>query len=104
MSNCLITGCAFILDDRAVWGDLHEEGSCFIFNACLTPVVAPMDNDDSKADNIPGEARWQRSLPPDLIKSVRFVGKYAAPFERRGIIIAAKVECELNKAAKDYVK
>jgi hypothetical protein len=30
--NCLITGCAIV--DRALgrwrWGDLHEEGSCFI--------------------------------------------------------------------------
>ena len=42
---CLITGCALINGSSFVWGDLHDMGSVYIFNACLDA----------------GEAAWQDS-------------------------------------------
>lgn len=102
MSECLITGCALVMDGRSVWGDLHKEGTAFIFNACLTPQRRL--EEDMEMENTPGEARWQSSLPPPLIKTITFVGRYAAPFERRGVIVMHERDCELNPAAKDYIK
>lgn len=103
MSSCVITGCAFILDDCAVWGDLHEEGNCWIFTCCLTPTLI-QDEGDVACGNIPGEARWQQRLPPEEIKSVTYLGQFAAPFERRGVLVAAKSDCQLNKAARRYLE
>lgn len=102
MSKCIIAGCALIYPDTCVWGDLHQEGNCYIFNACLFPKDGFAGEPGAKR----GEAAWQRnnSKPPEMIKQVIMDPAGAAPFERRGVIVFAKASCTLNQAAKDYIK
>lgn len=103
MSKCVLIGCALICEGMSVWGDLHEEGDCWIFNAVLTPQLSH-DEEDRKMENRPGEARWQDSIPPDLIKQVVVHDRVpTALFERRGVIIIAKACADLNPAAKSYL-
>lgn len=88
MSTCLITGCALVIEGNSLWGDLHEEQDCYIFNGVLKG----------------GEALWQYGdTPPPAIKQIVWTGGWA-PFERRGVVILPKKLCELNQAAKDYLK
>jgi hypothetical protein len=87
MAKCIITGCALVIDNACVWGDLFEEGSCYVFNG----------------NTAKGQTQWQYDgLPPDLIKQIKFTG-LSQPFERRGVLVMAKKDCELNKAAKGYI-
>lgn len=83
---CLITGCALINGHAAAWGDLHDLGDVFIFNAVLKDL----------------EPYWQSAEP--------FVaGKYldithADYFERRGVFVIPKHTAQLNQVAIDYIE
>ena len=86
MPRCIITGCALvdIARDAWVWGDLHEEGDCYVFNACL--------------DN--GETDWRYTDAPSASREVQL---YGVPFERRGVIVFAKSRGQLNAAAQAHI-
>lgn len=88
MSKCIITGCEFIdtQADRWCHGDLHEEGDCWVFNACL--------------EN--GETAWRYDR---LVSNYRaLVSKTLHDFfERRGVIVIAKSVSALNQHARDYL-
>jgi len=90
--TCLITGCA--LNDldltRTVWGDLHQIGDCYVFNACL----------------VQGAAAWQEGeLAPDTMRVIEFKALDSGErvFERRGVIILPKSECRFNLRATDFL-
>ena len=84
--RCLVTGITLVdpVQGKKVYGDLHELGSTYVFNACLTPTN--------------GEAAWQY----DTAVNDRAVmcGHY---FERRGVIVFIQAEAALNQAARDYI-
>lgn len=85
--KCIITGCAFLEEGgtASLWGDLFEEGDCYIFNG-------------------PVDGRWDYNrIPPPEIKQVRYTGSYHF-FERRGIVVVPKKDCALNHAAREYLK
>ena len=69
-----------------VWGDLHQLGVSYIFNAVLNPK---------------GETAWNLStIPPDR-KTINCESENF--FERRGVIVAAIGDCSFNLAASDYL-
>ena len=91
MSVCLITGCGLQVGFEQVWGDLHKEGDCYIFNAVL---------------NREGEANL-RATPENPMTSTRniLVLQDGAPyFERRGVFVVHRTWAVLNPAAKEYLK
>ena len=91
--TCLITGCA--LNDltltRTVWGDLHQIGDCYIFNACLTAGNAAW-RDGELAHN----STW--------VIECKFDYSDDRSFERRGVIIIPKSKCRLNARAADFLE
>lgn len=96
MSTCKITACALIdtWNERSVWGDLHEQGDCWVFDACVHP--------DSK------HAAWSEGgVDPDhahaSTRALIYSGDVDA-FERRGVIVLAKSSCRLNATAREYVR
>lgn len=82
---CLITGCALTNGSSYVWGDLHDMGSVYIFNACLDA----------------GEAAWQ-DITADLSPKHLDITN-AEYFERRGVFVISKSTANLSKAAWDYI-
>ncbi len=84
--NCVITGCALFDNStgQQVWGDLHEVGPTWIFNAVL----------------FGSEAAWHSEPLPDVTRTLTVFGPF---FERRGVIVVAKTEAVLNDAAKRYL-
>lgn len=93
-ANVLITGCGIYLpgEGKAVWGDLWECGEAFIINACL--------NDD-------GDSAWCYNMPDNAYSELGcrclIAHHNAIYFERRGIIVIAKTDAELNVAARLYL-
>jgi len=83
MARVVITGCGLSLSpDYQFWGDLWEEGDCWVFNACgsedgLNTPLNPMSNILSVKDT-----------------------KY---FQRRNVFVIRKREATLNDAAKVYL-
>lgn len=84
--RCLITGCYLynIADDNHCYGDLHEVGDCYVFNAVLREA----------------QARWEGGNPFGKILNLRDGAPY---FERRGVIIVPKSYTYLNSTAGDYI-
>ena len=81
MSQCIITGCALQLpNDGYVWGDLHEEGDCYVFNGS-GPVHFGGDFAEGKVLII-----WSDYY-----------------FERRNVFVVAKTQAKLNEKALDYI-
>lgn len=90
--TCIITGCALVDDrqGRCVWGDLHEIGESYVFNAVLDH----------------GETAWQHGAPVhDHMKQLVIADKCPADawFERRGVFVLAKQWGELNRPAREYL-
>lgn len=88
MAECLITGCALVADmsGASAWGDLHQDGNCYIFNANLKD----------------HETRWSYGTAPDgTVKTLHVFGDY---FERRGVIVVQKAHAQLNDAANAYLR
>lgn len=87
MAKCVITGCGLDIGGQYFWGDLHEQGDQWIFNAVV--------------DRTGEAATVERGfiLPrPSLHTST------AAPsFERRGLFIIPKATSELNQIAQEYL-
>lgn len=84
--RCIITGCALIDGSRWAWGDLHEFGSVYIFNA----VTGEMGD----AVWHPGPVREGRnavSMPEENI------------FERRGVFVIRHDISLLNDEARRYI-
>lgn len=82
MAQCVITGCALVdtFGERWMWGDLHEEGDCYVFN---------------------GTNVWKtHPLPGDHIKQVAIEG---STFEKRGVAVFEKSVAVLNDAARAYL-
>ena len=88
MIKCLITGCWLYSRSREmkVWGDLHQMGAAYIFNAVL-------DQD--------GEADWDFEELPVESKALIMVGDY---FERRGVIVVSAQAAFLNDEALEYLE
>lgn len=82
--ECVITGCALYSPEegKSVWGDLHQLGGVWIFNAVLDEHM---------------EARWEHGVPEDWLKVVQCRGTNY--FERRGVIVVAIGDAWLNDAA-----
>ena len=85
---CIVTGCALIdgpLEDWC-WGDLHEVGGTYVFNAVLDEGETawhPCGKDS---------ADWLLGRPVATVS-----GDY---FERRGVIVMSSIFVELNEAAR----
>lgn len=86
--TCIITGCALVdpVQDRAVWGDLHIIGGCYVFNACVSGYEAAWEHQASLMNT-----------KPSLTMISAMPHSY---FERRGVIILDQTCGELNAAAK----
>jgi len=85
MSRVVITGCGLhITPDYQFWGDLWEEGDCWIFNAC------------GSEDGLDGP----QSLRPDQCILTCFADNY---FQRRNVFVIEKSHATLNKPARDYL-
>lgn len=92
MSTCLITGCALYFEARGslVWGDLHGEGDCLIFNAVLGP---------------DGNAAWQFNRPPETVRCVNYTATHGpGPFERRGVIVMRMADCAFSGGVTEYLE
>lgn len=88
MAKCIITGCGLDIGDGSYfWGDLHEQGDQWIFNATLFQGEA----EDIGQERILG----QRCL---------HTGPDADCFLRRGVFIIPKSQSELNQAAQAYLQ
>lgn len=91
--TCIITGCALVdpANDRSVWGDLHQIGSTYVFNACLEH----------------GETAWQTPMPSMLDTTPSLTIDPSLPqdyqFERRGVVILLAAGGEFNAAARKRV-
>jgi len=91
MSTCVITGCMLHVGFEGVWGDLHEEGRVWIFNAVL---------------NREGEANFQATpiIPATSDQRILQVRDGAPYFERRGVFVIDKLFANLNPTAQEYIK
>lgn len=84
--RCIITGCALIDGSRWAWGDLHEFGSVYIFNAAA----------DSQ-----GGTLWQPGAPSPGSKAIDM--PQAQLFERRGVFVIWHDISLLNDEARRYI-
>lgn len=86
--ECIITGCALVVDNEGkwLWGDLHMLGNTLIFNGAWNFALG---TGASYGD------------PPDGDRAVHIDSN--ACFERRGVIVFHRDDCELNQAASDYM-
>lgn len=86
--KCLITGCDLVDDNTGYWvhGDLHEVGGAYVFNCCLKD----------------GEAAWTRGRYPAGRRLCVCTG--AQFFERRGVLVVAAKDAQLNAEAAAYVQ
>lgn len=89
MSKCLITGCKIIdtLRGKYAHGDLHQEGECYVFRACL--------NTDQKVN-------WHHGDLPHPDKALLVDGSHNY-FEADGVIVVATECATLNEAASEYI-
>lgn len=93
MNTCLVTGCALVdtVNNRTVWGDLHQIGNAYVFNACLDG----------------GETAWQSPIPPMLDSTPSATISdipYEPTFERRGVFIIEQCAVTLNSAAQARIR
>jgi hypothetical protein len=87
MAECVITGCGLdIGGHQYYWGDLHEQGDQWIFNA----------------GTFKGEAH---PIPAGSIlgQCCLHTSADAPSFARRGVFIIPKATSELNKTAQEYL-
>jgi len=83
MAKVIITGCGLsITADYQFWGDLWEEGDCWVFNACGS------------------EEGLETPLAPRQRILHCFTDSY---FQRRNVFVIAKPLAALNKPARDYI-
>lgn len=86
--ECLITGCALVLEraEQWTWGDLHRVGDTWVFSAVL---------------NVHGETHWKSGIPEADRRALISRGPF---FERRAVIVIAGEAAYLNDAAKEYLE
>ena len=85
MAAVVITGCGLALEFGShYWGDLWEEGDCWIFNACGSEegLDEPLE-DTQKILDVSGDSSY---------------------FQRRNVFVIHKNVAELNLAATEYLK
>lgn len=83
MSRVVITGCGLILSPNyQFWGDLWEEGDCWIFNAC---------GDEDGLDE---------PLNPNANALIVEGTEY---FQRRNVFVISKFTAALNVPAVSYL-
>ena len=84
----IIKGCTLIRssDNKWLYGDLHELGDVYIFNAIL---------------HTDGKAHWQMGLY-DGGKSVSVSPEYT--YNKHGVLVFSKLTATLNTGAKNYLK
>ena len=86
MARPVITGCGLAFEFGShYWGDLWEEGDCWLFNACGSEEGLDEPLEDS-----------QRILYVPVATHIYF--------ERRNVFVIQKTHAELNQAAKEYLK
>ena len=85
MARPVITGCGLALEFGSHhWGDLWEEGDCWIFNAC---------GDEDGLDD-----------PLEDTRKILYVSGDSSYFQRRNVFVIHKNVAELNLAATEYLK
>lgn len=85
MSRVLITGCGLTVDPFfRIWGDLWEEGDCYVFNAC-------------------GEGGGLSTPFTSATKQLIMHESAHDYFARRNVYVVAKDRAELNAAAIAYI-
>ena len=86
MARVVITGCGLALEFGShYWGDLWEEGDCWIFNACGSEEGLDEPLEDSRR--------------------ILYVSEDCHDyFQRRNVFVIPKFDAELNQAAKEYLK
>lgn len=85
MARPVITGCGLAFEFGSHhWGDLWEEGDCWIFNAC--------GEEDGLDD------------PLEDTQKILYVSGDSSYFQRRNVFVIHKNVAELNLAATEYLK
>jgi hypothetical protein len=85
MAAVVITGCGLVFEFGSHhWGDLWEEGDCWIFNAC--------GSEEGLSEPLTGTEK------------ILYVSGDRNYFQRRNVFVIHKLAAELNQAAKDYLK
>ena len=85
MAAVVITGCGLALEFGSHhWGDLWEEGDCWIFNAC---------GSEEGLDE-----------PLEDTQRILYVSGDSSYFQRRNVFVIHKNVAELNLAATEYLK
>lgn len=85
--QCVITGCALVVDNNFVWGDLFEVDGVWVFNGAY-------DKEGPAWRNI-------RYLAPEDKALVVHSGDHY--FERRSVFVVPCTNAHLNKLALQYV-
>ena len=85
MAAVVITGCGLVFEFGShYWGDLWEEGDCWIFNAC---------GSEEGLDE-----------PLEDTQRILYVSGDSSYFQRRNVFVIHKNVAELNLAATEYLK
>lgn len=84
--RCIITGCALVVDDAWIAGDLYTQG-------------AESDSLIFVGNQQNGEACWLYNKPISYSKRLAPAGLW----EKRGVFIILKVDANLNQAALEYL-
>lgn len=83
MATCMITGCGLqIYPEYQFWGDLWEEGDCWVFNAC--------GSDEGLSSPLNHTAPILNVLCTSY-------------FQRRNVFVISKDNSALNAAATKYL-
>lgn len=92
-NKCLITGADLYVESEGKWvhGDLHREGTMFIFNAVVGEDLQPKWN-----YTLPSQTRLTITLPWPLDGS-----RPPSYFERRGVIVFSPYDAVPNAAARE---
>lgn len=87
--QCVITGCVLVAsnEEKYAYGDLHQIGKAYVFNACL--------NDKGQPDWY-WDADYRDDAKIVSVDSNEF-------FEKRGVIVFNKADARLNDAATVHI-
>lgn len=89
--QCVVTGCAVIVNDRWVAGDLFQQGETFIFNG---------NWEIEELSNYP-EPAWQTG-EPFYPRQINLTGHHY--WERRAVFVFSENDVTFNLAILEYMK
>lgn len=105
MSKCLINGCALydLAREEYLWGDLHEEGDCYIFVGTIRLPRTDAEHKEGPVANwLPGDPNHAPGVRTRELKVIRMAAS-ARPFIRGGFVVAQKNHCVPNQNAWEHI-